>query len=147
MFRLAPLPAELIEPSRTLKSATGGPGQLTVFSEPPDLLVKLDGTPVGQTPVRLQEVNPGNHQLQVKQSVTEITIESGKTFHISLFRGKFIRFEVAEEESLGASEGNALPESEIPAQQTSPEHSRIKKENRKAWERWMQFVNGSQNHF
>jgi PEGA domain len=142
-----PLQAELIEPTQTLKTAAAESGQLTVFSEPPDLMVKLDGTPVGQTPVRIQAVAPGDHQLQVRQSVTDINIESGEAYHISLFRDKFIRFQGAKSEALKNQASKASQRSEAPIPQSSPEQIKIKKENREAWERWMNFVNGSSSHF
>ena len=145
VFNFSALQAELIGPTRSLKSTAEDPGQLTVFSEPPGLSIKLDGTLVGQTPMRIKAVDPGAHQLQVRESVTEIYVEPGQTFHISLFKNKFIQFQVAKKEASGA--GKTLT-SETPAPpKPSSENLRTKKENRKAWERWMLFVNGSANHF
>jgi hypothetical protein len=140
------LQAELIEPSRSLKSTAEDPGQLTVFSEPPGLSIKLDGAIIGQTPLRMNAVDPGTHQLQVGKSITEIKVKPGQAFHISLFKNKFIQFQVAGKE---ASEPSAGKRS-TPATATSEpsaEPLRTKEENRKAWERWMLFVNGSSNHF
>jgi hypothetical protein len=85
----------LIAPTRSLKATAEDPGQLTVFSEPPGLNIKLDGKFVGQTPMRIKAVDPGTHQLQVGESVTDIYLEPGQPFHISLFKNKFIQFQVA----------------------------------------------------
>jgi hypothetical protein len=143
-FNFSALQAGLIEPTRSLKATAEDPGRLTVFSEPPGLNIKLDGKFVGQTPMRINMVDPGAHQLQVGESVTEIYVEPGQPFHISLFKDKFIQFQVAQKEASGA--GKTLA-SETPAPEPSSEHSKTKKENRKAWERWMLFVNGSAKHF
>lgn len=141
------LQAELIEPTRNLNKTPDGPGQLTVFSEPPGLMVKIDGTTVGQTPLRIQEVAPGAHRLQIRDSITEINLEPGTIFHISLFRNKFIQFQVAKKESGQPSESNPNPRTETWAPKPSPEQLKTKEQNRKAWDRWVQFVNGSSRHF
>ena len=82
--------SELIKPTRALDSVGEKPGKLSVFSEPPGLEVTLEGTKIGKTPLILDEVNPGSHRLQVKNSETDITIEPGKTLQISLYKGKFV---------------------------------------------------------
>jgi len=143
----AVLQAELIEPTRTLKKTSEAPGQLTVFSEPPGLVVKIDGTPVGQTPLRIQEVAPGAHQLHVRDSVTEINLEPGMTFHISLFKNKFIQFQVANKEQEKPPETNPYPKNQTWAPEPSPAQLKTKAQNRKAWDRWVHFVNGSSRHF
>ena len=139
--------AELIEPSRSLKSASGGPGQLTIFSEPPGMEVKLDGTSVGSAPIRIKTLNPGVHRLQVGESATEITIESDQTLHISLFRNRFIQFQVTENQRAPASAAGGPSKTERRIPETSSQQIRVKEENRKAWERWMQFVDGRSKHF
>ena len=146
-FNFSALQAELIEPTRSLKATAEDPGNLTVFSEPPGLSIKLDGTFVGQTPMRINAVDPGTHQLQVGKSVTDIYIEPGQTFHISLFKNDFIQLQVAKKEALEPSDTKKRLTSPTPASQSSSKHLRTKEENRKAWERWMLFVNGSSNHF
>ena len=138
------LQAELIEPSRSLKSTAEDTGQLTVFSEPPGLNIKLDGTLIGQTPMRVNAVDAGTHQLQVGKSSTEIKVKPGQAFHISLFKNRFIQFQVARKE---ASEAGKIATPAPVAPQPSAENLRTKEENRKAWQRWMNFVNGSSNHF
>ena len=144
VLNFSALQAGLIEPTRSLKATAENPGQLTVFSEPPGLNIKLDGKFVGQTPMRINAVDPGTHQLQVGESVTDIYLAPGQPFHISLFKNKFIQFQVAKKEASEA--GKTLTSTTAPPKPSS-EHLRTKKENRKAWERWMLFVNGSANHF
>jgi hypothetical protein len=82
--------SELIKPTRALDSSGEKPGKLSVFSEPPGLEVALEGTIIGNTPLFLDEVKPGSHRLQIKNSETDITIEPEKTLKISLYKGKFV---------------------------------------------------------
>ena len=138
------LQAELIEPSRSLKSTAEDTGQLTVFSEPPGLNIKLDGTLIGQTPMRMNAVDAGTHQLQVGGSSTEIKVKPGQAFHISLFKNRFIQFQVAGKEESEAGK-ESTPAAVAP--EPSAENLRAKEENRRAWDRWMNFVNGSSKHF
>ena len=147
VFNFSALQAGLIEPTRSLKATAEDPGQLTVFSEPPGLSIKLDEKFVGQTPMRMNAVDPGTHQLQVGESATEIYVEPGETFHISLFKNKFIQFQVTKKEALEPSGAGKTLTPGTPAPEASSKHLRTKEENRKAWERWMLFVNGSSNHF
>lgn len=146
-YPLTALQAELIEPTRSIKGASADPGHLTVFSEPPGLNVSLNGASVGKTPIRIKALEPGIHQLQINESVTEINIEPGKVFHISLFRNRFIIFQVAPKEPSAPSENNASPAVESRTAEAPSQQIRAKEENRQAWERWMQFVNGSSEHF
>ncbi len=139
--------AELIEPSRTLRASPGDTGHLTVFSEPPGLNVKLDGASFGKTPIRIRALDPGIHHLQVQESFTEIIIEPGKTFHISLFKNKFIPFQISEKEPAAPSGTTASSAAGGRAFKPPPQQLSNKEEDRKAWERWMQFVNGSTKHF
>ncbi len=76
--------AELIEPSRTLK------GQLSVFSEPPELDVLLDGVEIGKTPVISKEITSGVHILRVKDAEKEIIILSRKSLQLRLFKDSLI---------------------------------------------------------
>jgi len=147
VFNLAALQAELIEPTRSLKTAGEEPGRLTVFSEPPGLNVKLDKASVGQTPMRIEGVGPGTHQLQVGESTTEIDIEPGQTFHISLFKNRFIQFQLAKKEAAQPSGPEKTSTAETRLPEPSAEQQKVKEENRQAWERWMLFVNGSSKHF
>ena len=82
--------SELIKPTRALDSSGEKLGKLSVFSEPPGLEVTLEGVIIGKTPIFLDEVKPGTHRLQVKNSETDITIEPGKLLQISLYKDQFI---------------------------------------------------------
>jgi hypothetical protein len=79
-----------IAPSRTLKGSGEEMGTLSVFSEPPGLLVILDDSQLGQTPLREIEVKPGSHMLQIGESKTEIYITPDKPLNLSWRRGTFI---------------------------------------------------------
>ena len=61
LFPALLMAAELIAPTRTLKGKNDQSGRLSVFSEPPELEVSLDGTDIGKTPVISKEVEPGTH--------------------------------------------------------------------------------------
>ena len=91
--------SELIKPTRTLDSSGEKQGKLSVFSEPPGLEVALEGKIIGKTPLFLDEVKPGSHRLQVKNSETDITIEPGKTLQISLYKDKFILIPATDQKS------------------------------------------------
>ena len=91
--------SELIKPTRTLDSSGEKPGKLSVFSEPPGLEVAFEGKIIGKTPLFLDEVKPGSHRLQVKNSETDITIEPGKTLQISLYKDKFILIPATDQKS------------------------------------------------
>jgi len=108
------LAADLIEPTRTLDDSGKAEGKLAVFSEPPALLVSLDGVSLGKTPTSLHGVKPGIHQLRVATSETAIIIEPGQTMIISLYKGSFIKFPEPAEESANppATEVTSTPESE-----------------------------------
>ena len=91
--------SELIQPTRALDSTGEKLGKLSVFSEPPGLEVRLEGTIVGNTPILLDEVESGSHRLRVKDSETDITIEPGKTLQISLYKDKFILIPATDKKS------------------------------------------------
>ena len=82
--------AELIEPTRTLKSQEEPMGKLTVLSEPPELDVVLDGTEIGKTPVVSMEVRAGDHVLRIKDTKKEISILPGKLLQLSLYKDSLI---------------------------------------------------------
>ena len=83
--------AELIGPSRTPDDQHKSMGRLSVFSEPPELDVLLDGIKIGKTPVISKKVLPGVHILRVKDTEKEITILSGKPLQLSLFKDSLIK--------------------------------------------------------
>ena len=82
--------AELIEPTRTIKGENVEPGKLFVFSEPPGLMVTLDGKALGKTPVQLDSVDQGSHELRVAGKETTILITAGEILRLSFFKGRFI---------------------------------------------------------
>jgi hypothetical protein len=84
------LSSELIEQTRTLEPTGESPGKLSVFSEPPGLVVSLDGAGIGKTPVISKVVEPGTHALRVNGEETEIYVVPGKDLRLSLYKGSFI---------------------------------------------------------
>jgi hypothetical protein len=134
--------SDLIEPSRTLKTAANEPANLDVLSEPPNLDVTLDDTFIGKTPIFLPDVKPGTYQLRVRDSETTIYVEPGSTLRISLFKGEFINIPVKKPEPVvqQPSEEKKVPEARI-----SEQAFRKAQENQLS--PWDRFVNGSSNHF
>ncbi len=94
--------AELIEPSRTLKGQQKPMGRLSVFSEPPELDVLLDGVEIWKTPVISKEITSGVHILRVKDTEKEITILSRKSLQLSLFKDSLI--EIPEKKAEGSTQ-------------------------------------------
>jgi hypothetical protein len=135
------LGGELIEPTRTL----GGPektwGGLTVFSEPPQMDVYLDGEKVGITPLWLRQVEAGPHKLKIKEAEKDVRVEKGKTARIGLFKGSFVTFSEVKEEKAAAE-----PPKEEPPQTSSaaPTTEENRSSDLSLWER---YVNGSLKHF
>jgi hypothetical protein len=86
--------SDLIGPSRTLKSVDNRVGSLTISSNPTMLDVKMDGAAIGETPVVLQDVEPGIHVIQVQDAETEIYVGPGKSIKLSWFKGRFIEIPV-----------------------------------------------------
>ena len=81
---------ELIKPTRTLQSSEKTPGNISVFSEPPEFDVFLNGIHIGKTPIISKEVAPGTHVLRVKETEKEITILPETSLRISLFKDSLI---------------------------------------------------------
>lgn len=81
---------EIIEPTRTLQSSGVANGKISVYSEPPGLDVFLDNSKIGETPIVSLDIEPGPHNLNVKDSKKEIFIMPGKSLRISLYKGNFI---------------------------------------------------------
>ena len=86
----AGLHAQLIEPTRSIESASDEAGFLNVLSEPPGIDVQLDGIVIGKTPIFSTQLTPGSHVLRMKGSETDIYLDAGKTFTITWFKGSFI---------------------------------------------------------
>lgn len=132
---------DLIEPSRKL----GGPekkwGGLTVFSEPPQLEVYLDGEKRGSTPLWLRQVEATLHTLKIDDMATHVQIRDGKTVRIGLFKGEWMTFSEVAEETVAPKTTEKDAPQHPPMQQPQEEQ---KKEALSLWER---FVNGSLKHF
>jgi hypothetical protein len=92
--------SELIGPSRTIKGLKNPKGRLSVFSEPPELDVLLDGVNIGKTPIFSKEVSPGTHLLRVKKTEKEIIILPGKYLQVSLYKGSLIEIPEKKDEAL-----------------------------------------------
>jgi hypothetical protein len=132
---------ELIEPTRALGGPEKARGGLTVFSEPPQLDVYLDGEKRGSTPLWLRQVEATRHTLKIDDRATDVQIMEGKTTRIGLFKGEWVTFsEVAEKTVVPKTPGKEAPQ-RPPMQQPQEEQ---KKEELSHWER---FVNGSLKHF
>ena len=132
---------ELMEPSRTLKEPGKAWGGLTVFSEPPQLEVFLDGKKVGRTPLWLRDVETGLHMLKIEQAETGIQVNKDKTVRIGLFKGSFVTF------SESPKETQQLEARKKEISQPSTVEKPAEQEKRKDLTLWEQFVNGSLKHF
>ena len=110
--------SDLIEPTRTLSGMGHSVGKLSVFSEPPRLDVKVNGTLIGETPVVSQAVEPGIHVIQVQDSEIEIYVKPGKSIKLSWFKGDFIEIpaEVKEGQKKQDREKKEVPRKEKPKQ-------------------------------
>lgn len=129
---------ELLPPSRTLEKPLERSGLLSVFSEPPELDVRLDGTQIGRTPVWSQEVKAGQHTLKIRDAETAILIESGKTLKIGLFRGEFVTLPDAPKK---AADPPLFSPSQRP-EKPSERHAKTPAEQERAddVERWQRFI-------
>ncbi len=134
--------AELIEPTRTLQGTSNAPGNLTILSEPPELVATLDDNHIGKTPIFLKNVKSGIHRLRIQKSETEIYVAPGGTLQISLFKGEFIKLPVAEKEPV---KRQVLKEKKVNETQTIQQTPHEEQKN--PLTPWERFVNGSLNHF
>ena len=142
------LPAELIEPSRSL----GGEqqptaGRLTVLSEPPGLKITLDGDSLGKTPTFMVEVQEGIHTLRVKDSETDIYVKPGKTLKISLHKDEFILIPVKEKQVEEQPMTEAKTETRATATGVAttrdPIREKVDRDRRKSQQRWQRFIDGT----
>jgi len=101
--------AELIEPSRTVEAQQKPLGLLSVFSEPPELDVFLDGINIGKTPVISKQVKPGTHVLRVKETEKEIIILPEKSLQMSLFKNSLIEIPEKKAKSPAPAKPEAQP--------------------------------------
>lgn len=140
------VPAELIEPSRSL----GGEqqpttGRLSVLSEPPGLKITLDGDSLGKTPTFMVEVQEGIHTLRVKESETDIYIKPGKTLKISLHKDEFILIPVKEKqvEEQPMTEAKTETRATGVATPRDPIREKVDRDRRKSQQRWQRFIDGT----
>jgi hypothetical protein len=132
---------ELIEPSRKLGESEKPWGGLTLFSEPPEMEVYVDGKKVGKTPVWLRQIKAAEHVLQIGGIKTSIQIKKEKTLRIGLFKGSLVRFsEVKLHVAPPETTKEKKPQHSAPRQQAEQQ----KKEDLTLWDR---YINGSLNHF
>jgi PEGA domain len=89
---------ELIQPTRTLKSAEKLPGELSVFSEPSGLDVFLNQSKIGKSPILSLKLTPGTYSLKVGDSKTQIDVMPAKALRLSLFKGTFIKIKEHEKD-------------------------------------------------
>jgi hypothetical protein len=134
--------SDLIEPTRTLQSASNVTGSLTILSEPPNLEVALDNKPMGKTPVFLDKVTSGIHTLRVHDSETTIDVKPDATLQISLFKGKFINVPVEEKKPVKQQADEQRNVDETRATRQSPKGERQK--NLTPWEK---YLDGTSDHF
>lgn len=140
------VPAELIEPSRSL----GGEqqpttGRLSVLSEPPGLKITLDGDSLGKTPTFMVEVEEGIHTLRVKESETDIYVKPGKTLKISLHKGEFILIPVKEKPVEEQPPTQVATEKPVTGAATTrdPIRQKVDRDRRQSQQRWQRFIDGS----
>ena len=100
LFVGAAVGGELIQPTRTLKSAEKLPGELSVFSEPSGLDVFLNHSKIGKSPILSMKVTPGTYSLKVGDSETQIDVMPGKPLRLSLFKGSFIKLKEEKKEAV-----------------------------------------------
>ena len=116
----------LIEPTRTLDEEKAKPGQLSIFSEPPGLRVLLDGKDVGKTPVHLEAVGQGSHDLRVEDKETTISIAAGEVRRLSFFRGAFVEIPLQQKMPLEQPTAvNDKPIQEPASEQTTQKREKL----------------------
>ena len=94
MWGAMPASGELIQPTRTLEDGEIQTGHLSVFSEPPNMDVYLDGEKIGVTPIFSHVVSSGRHLLKVGKVEKELDILSGKLQQFSVYKGRLIQIPV-----------------------------------------------------
>jgi hypothetical protein len=90
-FFTAAVPAQLIEPTRSLQGAAEEKGLLKVLSEPAGMEVHVDGRLIGETPIFSARLPAGAHVLRIQDAEIDICLASGRTTAISWFKGRFIQ--------------------------------------------------------
>jgi hypothetical protein len=135
------LASDLIAPTRTLQGGVEERGRLTVFSEPPQLEVFLDGKRAGETPLWLTEVKAGWHTVRIGEKETRVYLGAEKALEMGLFKGSFITLPEKKEERKKPQILEQPPAT--PPETQQPSEAQKKEE----LTRWELFVNGSLRHF
>ena len=130
-----------IEPTRTLQEAGKTWGGLTIFSEPPQLDVYLDGEKVGQTPLWLRKVETGLHTIKIGPAETRVRIEKDKKLKVGFLKGSFVTSSEPAKETPKVSQPLDQQAVAPPQEQTGGDE---RTEDLTSWEK---FVNGSLKHF
>ncbi len=99
MIQAPSLSAQLIEPSRTLEGRQKRMARISMFSEPPELTVFLDGVDIGSTPVISKELTPGVHILRIKDTEKEMFFPPGKTLQLDFYKDSLIEIPETKAES------------------------------------------------
>jgi hypothetical protein len=69
-----------------------------VFSEPPQMVVYMDGEKAGTAPpLWLQRVEAGTHKLRIGEVEKDTRVSERKTARIGLFKGSFVAFSEVEQ--------------------------------------------------
>ena len=132
---------ELIEPTRTLQEAGKTWGGLTIFSEPPQLDVYLDGEKVGQTPLWLRKVETGLHRIKIGPAETSVRIEKDKKLKLGLLKGSFV---------ISSEPAKETPKVSQPSEQQAvapPQSQAGEDERTEDLTLWEKFINGTLKHF
>ena len=132
---------ELIEPTRTLQEAGKTWGGLTIFSEPPQLEIYLDGEKVGQTPLWLRKVETGLHTIKIGPAETRVRIEKDKKLKVGFLKGSFVTSSEPAKETPKVSQPLDQQAVAPPQEQAGGDE---RTEDLTSWEK---FVNGSLKHF
>ncbi len=81
---------DLIEPTRTLEGGEKQTGRISIFSEPPEMAVFVDGKKVGVTPLINYSLDGGTHVVSIEQDKTEVYVTADKPIRLAYFKGQFI---------------------------------------------------------
>ena len=111
-FSAQTMATELIEPTNSLKGSGEQNGKLSIFSEPPEMEVVLDGTKIGQTPIISKDIEPGTHVLKLQNKEIEIYVTPGKAHQYSWFKGSFREIAVKEEDQTSPKTESATAQKE-----------------------------------
>jgi PEGA domain len=133
--------AELIEPTHTLREPEKAWGGLTIFSEPPQIEIYLDGEKVGLTPLWLREVETGPHTIKIGHAETSVRVDKDQRLKVGLFKGSFVISSESQKEKPKVEQNNQ----EVGLTPTPPRSEEERRhEDLSLWEK---FINGTLKHF